>query len=350
MVYRAAIKMIFLAVTVFFTLAISSVCSMFEAIVLGTNGLEIMALKKISQNRGVILENLIADIDKTMSSILTANTIANTFGATLAGSQFAMLFSVEGIAAYSFPVLMTVSILFFSEILPKNIGIRYRTNLQKYIVYPLYWLCLVMSPIAMASSWVIGKIIPKGAPKRVGNDEIIMLADKGQKDGVISSQERDIIANSLSLADVTVSEIMTPRTVLYGLDQDMTVEQAFKSPGGLKFSRMPVYKDSIDNIVGIVRRREILTAVAADKMGISIAELSSPAMFVPENGSALAVLRQMIKRHQQMGIVVDEFASLTGVVTLEDIFEHILGSEIFDNDDIAVDMREFARTKRNKKD
>lgn len=345
----SALIMIFFILTVFFTLFISSVCSMFEAVVLGTNGIEIEALKKISQNRGVILENMIADIDKTTSSILTANTIANTFGATLAGAQFASLFDVSGIYSYSFPVLMTVSILFFSEILPKNIGIRYRGTLQRFIAYPLYWLCLVMSPLAAAASWVIGRILPKKRPRKMGNDEIIMLADRGQKDGIITSQERDLIANSLSLGDVNVSEIMTPRTVVFALDSEMTVEQAFKISGGLKFSRMPLFKDTIDNICGVVRRREIITAVAEDKMNVSLAQLAAPAMFVPENGSALAVLRQMIKRHQQMGIVVDEFASLTGVITLEDIFEHILGSEIFDNDDMAVDMREFARDKYNKK-
>lgn len=341
--------MVYLMITVALTLLISSICSMLEAVVLGTSQLEIESLKKISKNRGAILENMIAEIDKTTSAILTANTIANTFGATLAGAQFARLFGAAAAAQYAFPAAMTVSILVLSEILPKNIGIRYRTSLQKYIVYPLYWLCIVMTPLAGVASWIIGRIIPKRAAQKQSDDEIILLAEKGQRDGLITVQERDLIANSLSLADITIAEIMTPRTVVYAIDGSLTADEAFKMEGGLKFSRMPVYDDSIDNILGVVRRRDILTAVAEDRGGVKVSALASAPMFVPENGSALAVLRQFIKRHQQMGIVVDEFSSLTGVVSLEDIFEHLLGSEIFDNDDIAVDMRELARTKRKLK-
>ncbi len=342
--------MIYLVITVVLTLVISSCCSLLEAIVLGTTHLEIETLKKLSKNRGVILENLISEIDKSTSSILTMNTIANTFGATLAGTQFAMLFGAGAAAQYIFPAAMTISILFVSEILPKNVAILYRPYLQKYVTYPLYWLCIVMSPIARTSSWVINKVIPRrGKHKQPSDDEIIMLANKGQKDGLISLQERDLIANSLSLDDITIAEIMTPRTVVFALDSSLTADEAFEMEGGLKFSRMPVYNDSIDKIVGIVRRREILTAVADDRGSVKLSELATPAMFVPENGSALAVLRQFIKKHQQLGIVVDEFASLTGVVSLEDIFEHLLGSEIFDNDDMAVDMRELARNKRNRK-
>lgn len=341
--------MVYLMITVALTLLISSICSMLEAVVLGTSQLEIESLKKISKNRGAILENMIAEIDKTTSAILTANTIANTFGATLAGTQFARLFGAAAAAQYAFPAAMTVSILVLSEILPKNIGIRYRTSLQKYIVYPLYWLCIVMTPLAGVASWIIGRIIPKRAAQKQSDDEIILLAEKGQRDGLITVQERDLIANSLSLADITIAEIMTPRTVVYAIDGSLTADEAFKMEGGLKFSRVPVYDDSIDNILGVVRRRDILTAVAEDRGGVKVSALASAPMFIPENGSALAVLRQFIKRHQQMGIVVDEFSSLTGVVSLEDIFEHLLGSEIFDNDDIAVDMRELARTKRKLK-
>lgn len=342
--------MIYLIITVVLTITVSSFCSMLEAVVLGTTHFEIERLKKVSKNRGVILEKLITEIDKTTSSILTANTIANTFGATLAGSFCADIFNGDIIAVYIFPASMTVSILFFSEILPKNLGILYRTTLQKYMTYPLYWLCISMSPIARVSSWIIGKLLPKRKHSAIADDEIIMLANKGQKDGLISAQERDLITNSLSLDDVTIAEIMTPRTVVFALDSSLSAEEAFKLNGGLKFSRMPVYKESIDNIIGIVRRREILTVVAQDRGHIKLDEICTKAMYVPENGSALAVLRQFIKNHQQIGIVVDEFSSLTGVVSMEDIFEHLLGSEIFDNDDIAVDMRELARrkNKRNK--
>lgn len=130
----------------------------------------------------------------------------------------------------------------------------------------------------------------------------------------------------------------------------MTVERVFDENPNLNFSRIPVYADTIDNIVGISPPpRHTHGGGRATKGESKISDFMQPPIFVPENGSALSVMRQLIKKHQQMGIVVDEFASLTGVVTLEDIFEHLLGSEIFEADDIAVDMRELARTRKLKK-
>ena len=264
MVYRAAIKMIFLAVTVFFTLAISSVCSMFEAIVLGTNGLEIMALKKISQNRGVILENLIADIDKTTSSILTANTIANTFGATLSGVLFAThvspLLGSDFHSRYTFPAFLTLTILVFSEILPKNIGILYRPALLPYMVYPLYWIRIAMWPVSTFMSKLISFLTSGATRVSASEDEIKLLAEKGAKDGLISMQEKELIANTLSLDDTLISEIMTPRTVILALEESQTVGEVFEKRSKISFGRLPVYRKSIDNIVGVVRRRDLLLA------------------------------------------------------------------------------------------
>ena len=343
--------MVYLIVIVVLTVAVSAFCSTLEAVVLSTTAVEIESLKKRAPRKGRLLEEMVENIDATTSAILTTNTIANTFGATLAGAQFAAIFKPEGVFAYIFPASMTIGILLFAEILPKNMGLIYRKAAQNRLTYPLWTLYRVMSPVAKFTSWLIGLLASKKPADSEENqdDEIIMLAKKGEEDGVISTQERDLIANSLTLDDVTISEIMTPRTVVVALDADATVAETFKAHPNLDFSRLPLYRDTIDNIVGIVRRRDILTAMADDKYDVKLSTFSQKPVFVPENGSALAVLRQLLKKHQQMGIVVDEFASLTGVVTLEDIFEHLLGSEIFENDDSAVDMRELARKKRNVK-
>ncbi len=341
--------MFYLILTVLFTIIISAFCSTLEAMVLSTTPVEIEALKKKSKKRGELLAFAVNNIDETSSAILTTNTIANTFGATLAGTQFAILYG-NGIAStYVFPAIITVGILFFSEILPKNIGMIYRPSLQPILVYPLYYMRTIMLPVARFSSWFIGKISKRKFGRETSDDDILLMAEKGRKDGVLTSQERDLIANTLSLDDVTIDKIMTPRTVVMALDESMTVGEAFEKNPSLNFSRIPVFRDGIDNIVGVVRRRDILTAMANDQHNSKVGDLIQAAVFVPENGSALAVMRQLIKKHQQMGIVVDEFASLTGVVTLEDIFEHLLGSEIFETDDIAVDMRELARTKNKRK-
>ena len=338
--------MLYLIITVLLTLSVSAMCSMLEAMILGTTPVEIETLKTKSRRKGELLEMMVRNIDETTSAILTTNTIANTFGATLSGAMFAAIFGTGFYTSYVFPACLTVAILFFSEILPKNLGIIYRPHLHSFIVFPLSWLGVIMLPVSRFTRWTLRRITSKSKSNSISDDEIILLAKKGEEDGLLSSQERDLITNSLELDDVAISEIMTPRTVLMALDEDMTIGEVFEKYPHIGFSRIPVYKDAIDNITGVVRRRDILTAKANDLDSKRISTLKSPAIFVPENGSALSVLKQLIKKHQQIGIVVDEFSSLTGVISLEDIFEKLLGSEIFDTDDVAVDMRELARHRR----
>ncbi len=338
--------MFYFFLTVFATLAVSAFCSLLEAMVLSTRQAEIEALKKASPRRGELLDRFVREIDQTSSAILSLNTVANTFGATLSGVLFATYVSPhlgsDLHARYTFPAFLTLSILVFSEIIPKNIGILYRPAMQPYMVYPLHWMRMLMWPVSMSMSKII-TFITRGKEKAgTSDDEIKLLAEKGAKDGLISVQEKDLIANTLSLDDTSISEIMTPRTVVVALEEGMTVAEVFGAGKGVPFGRLPVYRESIDNITGVVRRRDLLLAKANDQDSRLVREFSREPVFVPENGSSLAVLRQLIKNHQHMGIAVDEFGSLTGVVTLEDIFEHLLGSEIFETDDMAVDMRELA--------
>lgn len=334
--------------TVFLTLGVSAFCSALEAMVLSTTAYEVESLKKISPRRGGMLERYVRNIDETTSAILTANTIANTFGATLAGVQCSALWGSGFVSSYVFPAILTVGILFLSEIFPKNLMILYRKPMQPYMVYPLSWLRFIMLPVARLTSFLLKGLKENVPTDESSDEEIVMLANKGEKSGQITSQERDLIANALTLDNVSISQIMTPRTVVETADCEQTVGEFFKHSPNTNFSRYPVYKGTVDNIIGIVRRRDILTEMANDCSDKKISDIMQPTTFVPENGTALAILRQLIKKHQRMGIAVDEFGSLTGVVTLEDIFEHLLGSEIFETDDIAVDMRELAR-KRNKR-
>ena len=341
--------MFYLILTIIITILLSAFCSALETTLLNTTPEEIDALKRKSKSRGNMLAHAANNIDETIFSIHAANAIFTIFGATLAGAQFALIYGRVGASTCIFPVLLTALLLFFAGILPRNLGVICRPALQPLLAIPLHYIRIIMLPLTRYSLWFSGKISLRSRKHETSDDDILLLAEKGRKSGIISSQERDLIANTLSLDDITIDKIMTPRTVVMALEGSMTVREAFERNPTLNFSRRPVYNDTIDNIIGVVRRRDILTAMAGDKHDSKVGDFVHPAVFVPENGSALAVMRQLIKKHQQMGIVVDEFASLTGVVTLEDIFEHLLGSEIFETDDIAVDMRELARTKSKKK-
>lgn len=337
--------MAYLAATVFLTLAFAALCRAAES-VSGAANAESGAAKRKS-GAGGEAEKISAAPAGTAEAASVLRAAVAVFGSVAAGAQFAELYGAGFGTVCVFSAATALAFAAFSEILPRILAPFFRAPTRLRLRRPFAGLAAAV-PFPKLAEKFSGSDI--GARQRdTGDDEIILLAEKGQKDGLITPQERDLIANSLSLDDVAVSEIMTPRTVVTALDKDMTVERVFDENPNLNFSRIPVYADTIDNIVGIVRRRDILTAVAGDKGESKISDFMQPPIFVPENGSALSVMRQLIKKHQQMGIVVDEFASLTGVVTLEDIFEHLLGSEIFEADDIAVDMRELARTRKLKK-
>jgi len=342
----------FVLLTVFLTLGISSFCSILEALVLGTTSLDIENVRKKSKKKGDVLEDLIENIGQTTSAILTLNTIANTFGATLAGMLYAKLHpETSGAFTYIFPIIMTVSILFFSEILPKNIGIAYKQSILPIAVYPLLYLCKTMSPISRVFSRLISFIIQKKADSITQDEEteIKLLAEKGAKEGSISIQEKNLISNALSLDDVYVSDIMTPRPVVMMFEKSETIASIFNKYADISFSRVPVYDKVADNVIGVCRRRDLLLAKAKDNDETKVIALTSSIPFVPETGSALLLLKQLVKAHQRMAAAVDEFGEFVGVVTLEDIFEHLIGSEIFEKDDIAVDMRELARKNRDSK-
>ncbi|GHC04445.1 CNNM domain-containing protein [Cerasicoccus arenae] len=336
------------AIAVVFTLTVSAFCSLLEAMILSTTTAEIEALKQKALHRGELLERFKADIEETSSAILSLNTVANTLGATVTGVLAVQVFSDSPsyIAKYVVPGSMTVGILILSEVIPKNLGILYRPSLQPYMVYPLHGVRMIMLPISWLCKTLVQFIAGKRYVEESGEEEIILLAEKSAKEGTLTADESLIISNALSLDDVKIGEIMTPRTVVSAFECSETIGSVFARLPNIPFARLPVYEENIDNIIGVVRRRDLLKAKAEDRDSLTIKRLVQEVIYLPDTANAAHALQQFLKHHQQLAVVVDEFGSVTGVVTMEDVMEHILGQEIFEKDDIAVDMRELARRKQ----
>lgn len=336
-----------LAIAVCFTLSVSAFCSLLEAMILSTTTAEIESLKQKAPKRGLLLEKFKADIEETSSAILTLNTVANTLGATLSGGLAVKLWvDNPEFAVHYFPLLLTAAILIFSEVIPKNIGVLYRPSLQPLMIYPLHGIRICMWPISKVCRYLVMMIAGKRNVESSGEEEIILLAEKSAKEGGLTADESQIISNALSLDDVKISEIMTPRTVVSAIEAGETVGQVFARLPNLPFARLPVYEENIDNIIGVTRRRDLLKAKADDRDSVTVKRLTHDVIFVPENANAHYALQMFLKHHQQLAVVADEFGSVAGVVTMEDVIEHILGQEIFEKDDVAVDMRELARRKQ----
>jgi len=329
------------------TLAVSFTCSILEAVILSTTVAEIEALKKSRPRRGHTLELLKVEIDATMSAILTMNTVANGVGSVMVGAYSTRFLGPSAIAIVTpiFAVLLLVG----AEVLPKNIGVEYRRGLQPLIVYPLLWIRRFLTPVTWTCNLIVRLFVRTPVHLHGSEEEIRLLAERGARHGILSRSESNIITNALSLDDVRVSAIMTPRTVVTALRRNSTVAEIFKEYPTLPFGRMPVYGKNVDDIVGLARRRDLLKAKANDQDGVLVEQLMHEIQFVPETVTVANALQVFLKTHQQLLVAVDEFGATAGVITMEDVIEHLLGREIFEKDDVAVDMRELARARQQQK-
>lgn len=340
------IRMELLALAIALTLGVSFFCSLVESLILSTTVAEIEALKRDRPRRGERLEFLKTNLQETISTILTLNTAANTLGSVVIGGLTTRLYGDAYLGLMS--GALTLAILVFSEVLPKNIGVAYRRELQPHVVYPLSAMCNALKPVNYLSSLVVRLVIRKPVEVTDSDQEIILLAERGAQQGTLSRSESSIIANALSLDDVRVSEIMTPRTVVTALRRNATVGEIFRDYPNIPFARMPVYGKSLDDIVGLVRRRDLLKAKANDQDLDLVEKVMHEVHFIPETVTVANALQVFLRTQQQILVVVDEFGATAGVVSMEDVMEHLLGREIFEKDDIAVDMRELARSKQLK--
>lgn len=328
------------------TILISALCSLLEALILSTTAAEIESLKKTHPNSGAKLEKHKLGLEETSSAILSLNTIANTLGATMVGGLAVLIWPEDTNILLKISILMAVFILFFSEIIPKNVGVLYRPVLQPILIFPLTWLCSLMMPISRIIGFIVRVTLRPMSTTTNSDEEIILLAEKSAKEGTLTSNERNMINNALSLDELLVNKIMTPRTVVYTMNGHASISSELSLNSNIPFARIPIYEDQSDNITGVVRRRDLLEAKAAGKDNIQIRELAQEPIFVPDNAAASDALQTFLKNHQQLAITVDEFGSMSGVITMEDVIEHIIGEEIFEDDDPAVDMRELARRRQ----
>ncbi|MFP4204185.1 MAG: CNNM domain-containing protein [Opitutales bacterium] len=330
-----------------FTILTSALCSILEAMILSTTTSEIESLKKRHPASGKRLERRKLDIEETSSAILSLNTLANTLGATMVGGIAVQIWPEDSNVLLKVSVFLSFAILFFSEILPKNMGVLYRPALQPILIFPLTWICGFMSPISRTVGSVVRFILKTKEEEPDSDTEIRLLAEKSAKDGTLTYDEHNMISNALNLDELAVNAIMTPRTVVHAIDDKETIGSLFQKIKDLPFARLPIYHENIDNVTGIVRRRDILTAKANDEDSVRIADLADAPLFIPDNATASNALHTFLKNHRQLAIAVDEFGNMSGVVAMEDVIEHIIGHEIFEEDDPAIDMRELARKRRH---
>lgn len=330
-----------LLLAVAFTLGTSFCCSLLEAMFLSTTSADVESLKAKHPRRGKLFEDSRDNMDETISAILTLSTISSTLGAVVVGGMATKVFGSAALGVIS--GAMTLTSLIFAEVIPKSLGVAYRAPLQKHSAVFLFWMRRVLRPVTRFCDMIVRPVLRKAPPEEVCQREILLLAEKGAREGKLTGGERDLIHNALSLSATRVADILTPRNVVVALDENLTAAEVLSEHPSIRFSRMPVHDENVDDITGLVRRRDILHCAATGQGERKLRDFKQPVSFVPEMATAANALQTLLSANQQLAAVVDEYGGFVGVVSIEDIVEHLIGREIYEKDDVAVDMRALAR-------
>lgn len=337
--------MIELIIVVVIVVAISALCSLFEAILYSVPMGHIETMVQEGRASGKILQALRKEVDRPIAAILSLNTIANTAGASVAGAVALEVFGPLKVVYFS--AGFTLIILLFSEVFPKTAGVVYSRPLSRLIARPLQILVMLMSPLVWFTRKITGLISKDRQEQHLSEDELrIMIRLSGQT-GMLGKDEVDAITNIMSLKARTVEDVMTPRIVIFSKPGNMKIGEIRDEAGIWAHGRVPIYNRDDEDIVGIVHRRQVLHAIGQDKFDTRLSELMHPVHFVPDNMPLDQLLRLFLERKQHMFVVLGEFGGVSGVVTLEDVLEEMLGQEIVDEFDEVEDMRELAKKRRD---
>lgn len=327
----------------FLALSISFLCSVAEAVILSVS-IPFVELKVLEKKRGAkLLKRLKNNIDPALSSILTLNTIAHTVGAAGVGAQATMIFGEAYFGIIS--AILTLLILLLSEILPKSIGARYWRELALPVAQIINIMVYISYPVVLFSK-LITKLISGGKElPKVSREEIAALTQIGKEEGVFAESESKIISNLINMQSVAVRDVMTPRTVVFLASEETTLAEVVKQKDILRYSRIPVYKDNLDNVTGYVLKFDILERLAADKANESLVlgDIKRPIVICYEGTSVPKLFEMLLEKKEQIALVVDEYGGMDGIATLEDIIETILGMEIIDEMDGQIDMQQLAK-------
>jgi len=333
--------MLLLIAFVLLALVFSFLCSIAESVILSVTPAYTAVLEKQGKPSGQLLRKLKTDIGKPLAAILTLNTIAHTFGAAGAGAQAAIVFGSAYLGVAS--AVLTLLILVFSEIIPKTLGAHHWRKLAPATAHGLRILVWLLYPFVMLSEKLMGGMVEGASLSGFSRVEFAAMADLSAEEGQLAERESEILKNLLKLRKTRVRDAMTPRTVLFSLPDSTTVQEFFGECEQIMFSRIPVFGEDPDQINGFVLRGDLLLALARGESVKTLDGFRREMPVLPDSVSLAHAFTLLLRQIAHIAMVVDEYGDLQGILTLEDIFETLLGLEIVDEGDETVDMQELAR-------
>ena len=328
----------------FTALGISFLCSVLEAVLLSVPMSFVSMLEKEGRSGAPLLKKYKQNIDKPISDILSLNTIADTVVATGVGVQSEKVFGEAYFAITS--AVLTMLILVLSEILPKTIGASYWRGLAIPAARVIHVLVILTYPFVLMSEVITRVFSKKKQVLSVSREEVSAMVTVGAEEGVFEKKENRMIQNLLKLDDVKARDIMTPSSVVEMAEESMTLREFYQNDAYRTYSRIPVYNEENDDYIrGYVLRQTILEKLTEDKFDNRLSDIVRPVLTFSENEPVSNIWEKLLAKKEHISIIIDEYGCFRGIVTMEDVIETMLGTEIVDEKDKVTDMQEFAREK-----
>ena len=325
----------------------SFLCSILEAVLLSVTPTFINIKKQEGKAYAITLENQKKDIDKPLIAILTLNTIAHTVGAILVGGQAEVLYGDgENYGVFIISAVMTILILVASEIIPKTIGATYWKQLANFTAKSLKVMVFIMKWTGLL--WILQLftrlIGSKGEHGSVlSREDFTVMTDIAEEEGVFEASESKVIRNLLTFDEIEAKDIMTPRTVMKIASEETTIQEFFEANRPLRFSRIPIFKDRADNITGFILKDEMLEAIINQEGKNPLSSIRREILVTSRNKPIPELFEKFVEQKEHISLVVDEYGSVSGLVTMEDVIETLLGLEIMDESDNVEDLQVLAR-------
>lgn len=327
-------------------LVISFLCSILEASLMSTPISYITLKEEEGLKAAARFRQYKLDPSRPLAAILSLNTIANTIGAAGVGRQATMVFGSQWFGLVS--AVTTVLILVFSEIIPKTIGSSRWKSLTSFTANTIRILIVVLYPIVVSVEF-LQKLFSGGKSDiSVSRDELGAMADVAEETGEIEEDENEIIQNIINIDEIEAKDAMTPRVVAAIAPESMTIKKFYKDRRFLHHSRIPVYADNDEYITGYILRMDALQLMAEDKFDCKLSEIKREVSSFPEETTIDRIWDDMLRSKEQIAIIINEYGSFQGLLTMEDIIETVLGDEIVDERDVVVDMQQLALDKWQK--
>lgn len=327
----------------FLAIGVSFLCSILEAVLLSVTPPFVAVLERKNSKSGRILRDLKEDIDRPLSAILSLNTIAHTVGAAGVGAQAQIVFGSGFVGITS--AILTLLILVISEIIPKTLGANHWKNLAAFAARTTRILIIITYPLVILSKGVTRWLSREEKTPSVSREEFSAMADIGYEEGVFEEGESNIFKNLIRFRSLRVKDIMTPRIVVIKFHEEKTIAEILKKNGELYVSRMPVYNESEENITGYILKNDLYYNSSQGKGDKKLKEIKREILIVPETLSLKRLFERLLEKQEHIAVAVDEYGGFSGVVTMEDVVETLLGMEIVDEADAIEDMQKLARQK-----